>query len=258
MSQDLRKSFAHVEAARIRTLPASISLNMLCEDTSSISLDAVPLGMDRDTVTPVTFDFTQHFIHICLFGEPAVQPYVSVFGELFSLSGAYTVYAIDMLGFLKKTNGMHYACDLASARTLIDTMLEIVHQRYKKSTLAQRAGKERPTYPPCVFLLCGMTDLLEQLDSEAIDKLDTLLLFGESALHLTVVMIQNVRKATSLSIKEWHAKHVSMRDGLWFGAGFDSQYAFDITKRVRHGLGNDFAYVIAAGTASAYKPISTL
>lgn len=258
MAQEMKKSFAHVEAARIRTLPALISLNMLCEDTQSISLGAIPLGMDRDTVMPVTFDFTQRFIHVCLFSDPAVQPYVSIFGELFSLSGAYTVYAIDMLSFLKKTDGMHYACDLSSAKTLIDTMLEIVHQRYKESTLAQRAGTEKPTYPPCVFLLCGMTNLLEQLDSEAIDKLDTLLLFGESALYLTVVLIQNVRKATSLSIKEWHAKHVSMRDGLWFGTGFDSQYAFDISKRIRHGLGNDFSYVITAGTASAYKPISTL
>lgn len=258
MAQEMKKSFAHVEAARIRTLPALISLNMLCEDTQSISLGAIPLGMDRDTVMPVTFDFTQRFIHVCLFSDPAVQPYVSIFGELFSLSGAYTVYAIDMLSFLKKTDGMHYACDLSSAKTLIDTMLEIVHQRYKESTLAQRAGTEKPTYPPCVFLLCGMTDLLEQLDSESIDKLDTLLLFGESALYLTVVLIQNVRKATSLSIKEWHAKHVSMRDGLWFGTGFDSQYAFDISKRIRHGLGNDFSYVITAGTASAYKPISTL
>lgn len=258
MALEMKSSFADVEAARIRTLPASISLSMLCENAQAISLDAIPLGMARDTLAPVTFDFTQRFIHICLFSEQAVQSYVSVLAELFSLGREYTVYAIDMLGFLKKTDGLHYACDVASAMVMIDTMLEIVHQRYKESTLAQRAGKDRPTYPPCVFLLCGMTDLLEQLNNEATDKLDTLLLFGESDLQLTVVLIQNVRKATSLSIKEWHAKHVSMRDGLWLGAGFDSQYAFDVTERIRNGLGNDFAYILTEGIASAYKPISIL
>ena len=135
-----------------------------------------------------------------------------------------------------------------------------IQAAYEFAREAHKDQKRKSGEPYIIHPLAVAQIVAEELrlDSESIDKLDTLLLFGESALYLTVVLIQNVRKATSLSIKEWHAKHVSMRDGLWFGTGFDSQYAFDISKRIRHGLGNDFSYVITAGTASAYKPISTL
>lgn len=245
------------KASRVPILPEHVSIRDLCDTPVGITMKAVPIGIERESMKICSRSFADSYLNLLLYSNLPEIPYFQLLGELISRNEERQVIMLDAGKLLE--HGLHPAYKLASndaeaAETIAD-LFNMTVQRHNETKAADLAGAKRPLYPETVIMIADVKGLFDRLKENelAYAQLDAVLKMGRCDLNMFVLLLQESRFVAAMTMHEWYAS-LPNRDGIWLGDGITMQSVLktDITRRDA-SMSEQFGYNVQRGKARMIK-----
>ena len=258
LSRKASEEWTGVRAPRIRVLPDHVKVSDVCDAPEMIRLEAVPLGIDKESMMPVCKDLTEEYIFPILYSIQPETSYVQIIADALAANENRQVYFIDTG---KKLNHMPQAryqlCSQAdTAKETVEKLYNLSVERHNRLKELEKAGAEPETFSETVVFVTAINELFELLkdDEMASAKLDAVLKMGRTEMQMNFVMIQEARTVTSLSLHPWYDR-IPDREGIWLGDGIQMQNVLKSDVRYNQTADDQFAFFVRRGKARTIKVI---
>ncbi|MBQ5770170.1 MAG: type VII secretion protein EssC, partial [Clostridia bacterium] len=151
--QDLSRKMAAQwkggRAQRIKTLPETVTVRDVLEG-ETVSLASVPVGMEREKLTTVSWNLEDRFINAVMYADEPEFPFVSSLAEVLSRVPGAQVLFIDAMGTLEKPQNekILYFEKKRSEDGVKQAFYEVL-KRHNDTKTAKDEGRAAPVYEEC-------------------------------------------------------------------------------------------------------------
>ena len=259
ISNEKAASWKGKKAPRVPILPEHVGIHDVCELPSAIQMDAVPIGIDKDTMLPCIRNFKERYITPVLFNLLPDFPYFQLLGDAIAKNPERSVIMLDAGNLLEHPKNPGYKlCDsIAACEDMITQLYKMNVERHNETKATQNEGKPHPVYPETVIMIADLKGLFDRLKDNApvSTQLDAILKMGRCDLGMYMVLLQECRFVSSMSMHIWY-DGLPERDGIWLGDGIHMQSILktDIIRRDA-SINEQFGYVVQRGKARMIKLI---
>lgn len=210
----------------------------------------VPYGIYDDTLQIATFDFSEAPIARCVFQKRKDgAKFFAALVDVCILCFAGRVVVLDMDSMLAK---QPQECNLATRKDefAIQYLLNLIRDADDTTDEANSS----------VVLVSGAVDFLNRCPHENSSVFKDYLKNLDSHSSTNFIFIDSA-SATSLHYEDWYKVHLTNKDGLWIGAGVDSQTSINTTYSAKFlpdsRMDSSKAYAIDGGVARLVHVVSS-
>ena len=257
LSRQAAASWQGCKAPRIPILPEHVAVSDISVSAESISMETMPVGLEKQSMQPAVFNCVKHYIVPVLYSAVPDIPYFKILGNMLAANSNRTVYMVDLDSRLSHKGKISY--NLCTTGTEICATVESIFQetvkRHNETKDAMEAGLPRPVYPELILMINDMYGLFEWLKTNEMlrDKLDAILKMGRTDFGMHVFMLQECRRVSMMSMRIWYNR-LPDHDGLWLGTGLSMQSILKIDNQRREtDYGEEFGYIVQYGRARVIK-----
>lgn len=245
------------KAPRVPVLPEHVSIRDLCDTPAGISMNSVPIGIEKDSMKVCFRSFADSYLNLLLYSSLPEIPYFQLLGEMLSRGADRQVIMLDAGKQLEHGLKPSYRLAAGDAETvgIITELFNMTVKRHNETKAADTAGEKRPAYPETVIMIVDLKGLYDRLKGNelAAAQLEAVLKMGRSDLNMFALLLQESRFVTSMSMHEWYSG-LPNRDGLWLGDGITMQSVLKVDNLRRESTaGEQFGYVVQRGKARIIK-----
>ncbi len=245
-----------IRAPRVPVLPSVVTYDLLLPAITDIK--HVPIGINKESLNIGLYDFTSTLATPILAKnfntlKDKINPLLRI------LSNFGTLAVIDA----SKVVDQSIIPDAIYYNDNFDEITQKLNSdaNYRNNIVeGKETGATLESMPKIICVIIGLEDYKNGL---SMDGMDILKMFMKSALALkssySFVFIDSVDRAKAVEYEDWYKNSVSKTDGIWIGAGIDSQFVLqveNITKQMREGVTDSFGYLVAQGKAQVIKVVS--
>lgn len=243
-------------ANRIKVLPQIVTIPFVTESPENVSLSAVPIGVEKESMDILEMDLTKHFVNLVLSSSLEDCAFLQGLCELLAADGNRRVIVIDSTQQFVVDRSRHYKLvtripdiesEIADIFSQTVTRVNSIHD-------AEMNGLQSPTYAPIILVLNNYCELCDRLTEDRKDKLSLVLEKGTVAAGMFVIIAQTAQRASAITTQSWFSAQASVTDGLWLGEGLADQFILQVSsKRIGLELSGDFGYLITRGHPQVFK-----
>ncbi|MBQ9325533.1 MAG: type VII secretion protein EssC [Clostridia bacterium] len=244
-------------AGKVPVLPEHVTIHDLTDAPENISMDAVPVGIDKTQMTPLSLRMTDQFLWPVLYSVLPEVPYFPMLGDMLAMHPSRQVYMLDADGTLAHPRhpGYTLCTQLTDVIRVIDVIYQETVRRHNAIHMAKQTGEDIPSYPDLILMIVDPKSLFEKLKESdlATGQLQAVLLKGRTDMQMQVLFLQEARHMSALSMQSWYSR-LPNRDGIWLGDGLSMQSVLRADQISRDRLpGEAFGYVVVRGKARMMK-----
>lgn len=246
-----------VHAKRIPVLPDYVKADDLDVESSGL---VIPFGIEKQNIKTACVDITNKYIYPVV----AMDTYIleSFAGELVKVIDRFSDVKYEIVDCEKWCDAQ-----LNNARLIndnydayVDELFEDVLNRnngYKQSGLDDSFFD---AFSHRIVVVYGMEKFYNRLDEQRKDKLNAILVKGQSLFKVHFVMLDSQNYYNSVNYSDWFKANVPANEGLYIGDGFGDQY---IIKPNKHSnsyydeIGPNFGYAVSKGKPVIVKVLTT-
>lgn len=245
-----------IRASRVPVLPNVVTYDLLLPSITDIK--HVPVGINKESLNVGLYDFTSALATPILAKnfntlKDKINPLLRILSSFGTLAVIDASKAVDQSVI---PDAIYYQDNFDEITQKLNS-----DANYRNNIVT---GKETgATLESMPKIICVVIGLEEYKNSLSVDGLDILKMFVKSASVLkdsySFVFIDSVDHIKAVEYEEWYKDAVSKSDGIWIGAGIDSQFVLqveNVTKQMREGITDSFGYLINQGRAQIIKFVS--
>lgn len=230
--------YCNVKAQGIKIVPEHVKLSELSE---KYSLNAVPVGIDLNTVETSTIDIA-HRVLLPIFANS----YDSLID--FAENIALAIKRIPNVKFDILEKGIE--------EDKIHTLFRLLVTRnneYKKT-------KDNNSYEQHVYMIKKPAELLNSLSAESKEEFEAFVHKCEVEYNVHFILIDDINNSKAYSSKPWFEDRFNVMSGIWYGAGYGDQTRFrtNIPMRVSREVKEECGFILEAGKYYDTKFLSSI
>lgn len=258
LSAEVARASLSRKAPRVPILPERVTLRDVCDVAENVSLSAIPVGIDTQTMMPALYDLKENGFTFILYSLLPEIPCFRLLGELLSARKDRAVHMFDAAHL------QHHSADtgyrLYDSIGLVTDALKALYDeclsRFKARKTAIQQGEPVIEFPETVIMIAGLRELYARLkgDEEATARLDAILTNGKAELNIFFLILEECRQVTQLSMKDWYSR-MQNHDGLWLGKDMTMQSLLKTDLRREGEVGDQYGFAVRHGKAKAIKLI---
>ena len=217
-------------AKPIPVLPERVGIDDIKTEIKDIT--AVPIGITRKTLKPLTYNFKKNFATL-------------ITSKKLSDSVEYSFYVLEVLKKLFEINVVIINAEKilqSETNNFVNTYNELVSQ-------VEKNNKKEHTI--CVIL--GIDKFLNSIEE---NQFKNVLEKAEKNENYSFIIVDSANKIKDHTYEEWYKEYLSEDTGIWVGNGFDSQYLISIMadrRDIDDNCGRDFGYLVKDGNYTMLK-----
>lgn len=234
-------------ARPIPVLPDRVTCHMFREPIVS---EAVPIGVERESLRICSFDLTRDVINLLL-GQDLSELSDVACGLLEVLEridgAAVTVWDAARILPYADASRRQYSSNFEAR---IEELFREVVRRNNTYKTAVNENRPIPTFAEEIYIIAGIQHILDNIGHESRDKLVTLLDKSEREYGVRFILCDSVKGLSGCTVMDWYRHRVSESDGIWVGSGISEQYTMKIAKvsgDLYKELPAHFGYVVRKG-----------
>ena len=218
--------------------------------------DAFPVGIEKAALRPARTDLTRSVI-LPVTGQDLyeVAPTAQGIAELLTrLEGAVTVLDGDSVFMEPEDVGYSYLNKNFPDR--VEALFNEMVRRNNTYKTAKMEDKPLPVFTPEYYVITGIQTILDGLDAEGKDKLNTLLERAEPEYNICFILCGSAQAVKAQTSAPWYRRHISGKDGVWVGDGISEQYLLNtgkLTNALYSELPPHFGYLVRKGRPTQVK-----
>ena len=234
-----------VKAPKIPTLPAVVTMEEVPMD--NLALNAIPVGIGRNSLKPVLYDFTQ-YSSTTISGLRINNTYsfVDSLVTMFTKVKNLHIIFIDLNNQLPSVNrdGVHYMNDEFDnkLKAMLASQEEIVKRKDIKA----------------IYILMEANRASKKI--EDISLLNNLVKSIKESENTNMIFVDTSTMIKSIDFENWYSDIKNNSSGIWVGRGVYDQATFRInrvTKEMQADIGNNYGYIVSEGESELTKFIYT-
>ena len=229
------------KAIPIPELPEIVTMDMIKEKIDKIS--NVPIGIARDTLDPVIYNFNEYAstiisANIIDYTKNFVQSLLDILTKIKNL----TIVFIDgTKEFTEaKQEGISYINENyeANIKNLVDVENKIINNLELN----------------IVYIIYGIDKFINKLDKK--DSIEQLANSIKKSDNSNLIVIDGFKGIKNAEQSQWFSSIKNSTDGIWIGKGFGNQSIFrvnKITKEMNDSIKNEYGYYIKESEGNLLK-----
>lgn len=239
----------------VPTLPSKVSFN---DVNDNITINSIPIGIEKDSLTVSKFDFKQKFTSLIVTSDLSLASNFvkSLAFEFLSIKTNLIVIDAEEVCTNEDFKVNYFNSDFDSVyekifKTINDQYKIYVDNNYNKKSL------EGQTNITCMIL--GINDFKNKLSDDNKKSFDSLFEKGKDLGTFNFIIVDLPDKLKKMEYDSWYKNSVTNNRGIWLGNGIANQYVIKLNKIPRElyeEIPNDFGYVIEKGYALLIKTVN--
>lgn len=249
----LSKRLAALTSVRARAIPVMPSEVHAADMAPYLNgLNRVPLGIEKESLNIRYIDLQRPFLSMLTASSlDALLPTVRGLAVLTGQLEGIVLECWDASGRLSA--GKDFKVLTAQYEDAVIKLFDEMVLR--NNTFADSENQESimTEFDERLYIIVGLTDIMQQLSEDGRDKLATLLDKGRAVYRMHFVLADKVDHVGKWQGYPWFKTHLNVSNAVWVGDGFANQYHIKVTKMsnaLYAEIGSQFGYVIDQG-----KPI---
>ena len=243
-----------IKAKSVPTLPEVVTVNNL---GSIESLRNLPIGIRKDTLEPITFDFVTNYVSVIT--SSSIDNAKSFINGLIQLikkaNNKIVIFDLYKLVFSKSDADIIY-CDhdfdkqISSLNKYLSSLLTIYNKNFDVSSLK--------TCEDTSIMIIGLSELFERISTENQQSFLSLIKKAKVLGKIKIMLIDNIANIKKYSYEDWYRENVKTNSGIWIGSGISEQNIIRIpkmTKEMYNLIANDFGFVVIDGVGYLTKMV---
>lgn len=219
----------------------------------------VPIGINKNSLAPANVNIAAHYIYAVVSRElDSLGSFVICFARVLQkIYGDVSILDSEKMFMHEELSGYKYAD--SEFEDFIRELFGIVVERNNAYKDADRDIAVLEKYPQKIIIICGYSNIYEQLSEDGKDKLNLLLEKGEEIYKIHIILLETVSRLEVHSGENWYRRYITGSNGLYIGDGVAEQYVLKITKRTSNlyeEIGEEFGYAVNRGRAALVKVLS--
>lgn len=252
----LSEKLTAMTPARARAIPVMPS-EVHAKDMAPYlrDLSCVPLGVEKESLNVRCIDLQKPFLSMMTASSvdvllPTVRGLAVLIGQLDEI----TLECWDASGVLSA--GKNFKVLTAQYEDAVIKLFDEMVLR--NNTFADSKNQESAMagFDERLYIIVGLTDIMQQLSEDVRDKLETLLDKGRAVYRMHIVLADKVDHVGKWQGYSWFKTHLNVSNAVWVGDGFANQYYIKVTKMsnaLYAEIGSQFGYVIDQGKSVLVK-----
>jgi len=247
-----------IYANPVPTLPKHIDLSYFEGKTGD--LKKVPLGIDKQTLNPVTADVASSFITLVLSQDEEVSYFMQGLSEVIATNVDINVKVLDASSDFENDGNKKYDYINSSMEEHIVTMFYLLAERNNKYKDYNSNLPLDEEFPRVVYIINSLSNLLLNISDDAKDKLKVLLEKGEAKYNVSFIISCQSTRLAAMTHEIWYRKHCAEGNGIWIGDGILERTQLKINKisnELYQEVKCGFGYVVRKGKYKVVKLLTT-
>ncbi len=248
-------------AKKIPILPDRVDLDFIKDYIDERKVWSLPIGVEKNSLNVHSYPFDTSYLTMVLSDGDQYAGFIGGLSEMIGTVLHRDGTVFDPAGRIERGSGSLKRCATkADCTAAISELFALVRDRNNSYKDAIAEGAALPVFKPYMIVINGLTDLMELLEPTDKEKLSLILLKGQPAYQIAVVIGEKARNLSAYSYEKWCKTQFSAADGIWIGSGVDEQYQFKIgriTADMHEELTPQFGYSIRKGRAVRVKLLNT-
>lgn len=229
------------KAAAVPVLPASVTRELLAPYVREKDLSSVPVAICKDTLNPEYWDFTASPVNLVLAQNREWQSFgralVSMLTECYGVETWVFAPAEAPGGGAVRASRLFQTAGECSGGA--KEIYNLILRRFQENKECISHGDQPPKFAQVFVLIESVSALKAMLESvpaqdqepAPINYIQVALEKCESAYQVCFLVEEGAGTLTPFTAEGWYRTHIRGNTGFWVGAGFNSQYRFNITQR---------------------------
>ncbi|MCM1499968.1 MAG: hypothetical protein NC124_16010, partial [Clostridium sp.] len=248
------KSFA----LRIPVLPDIVNLEYLKNE--EISLEKIPLGVDKKTLKAECFDCSKRVIYPVASQE--LSQTVSFAEELLSVLSKVNagITLVDPDKLLSEQAGEHCRCIRGNPEGFVRELFADMVARNNDYVDSGMNVAVLDRYEEKILVVMGVKRLLDQLTEDGRDKFAVLTENARAIYGIHMILLESAQEYSHYTYESWYKRHVSGTEGLWIGDGIADQAVLKLSKytpELYEEIGCQYGYLIRGSRRMLIKLVSS-
>lgn len=224
-----------ISAPSIPVLPSKVTI----EDVKHVlkGIKSVPLGINSNTIKPLTYDFTNDTINIIATKDiEDIKDFIVNLCEEIS-----TIPNVDF--------------NMFDENELISQNEGTFVERFNKFTIKLNENAQNKGKRHIVYIILGINKFIQSLGPEK-ERFTRNVENGKSMGNCSFIVIDNSANIKAMQFESWYKDYVVQGNGLWIGDGFDSQYVINYEadrRSIKPRCGISFGYVVKKNKPTLIK-----
>lgn len=238
------KEVSKISAKPIPSLPDKVTMENILKD--SPTLDKVPIGISKNSLKVVKYDFTAYTATTISSNKLInINSFMDSLLEILERINNVTVFFVDVLQLLPSAKGK--------------TRIKYFDSNFD-SLLKQMLDFENNSNTNKEYKILYIFYGLEKLKSKVEDtkQIEELFINIKKHENSNMIFCDSTKNLKSLDLESWYSKTKNNTDGIWIGKGFGEQQNFrvsKITKEMTATYPNNFGFCLKESNAELIKVI---
>ena len=212
-----------VQAKRIPVLPDVVNPEFF--DNINVTLNRLPIGIDRSKLTTEHLQLTSNFITLVAASDvEKTIPFIQGIAELLSINAGINTIVLDAGNLFEQDDNKQYEYLNQDMENIVISLFELTVERHKAY---KREGKT--DFEHKVYIIPSTPVLCKHLTEDSVDKLNALLERGSADYGINIIISDSTSDISAYSSLEWYLTHCG-GNGIWVGDGVTGQYNLTIAK----------------------------
>jgi S-DNA-T family DNA segregation ATPase FtsK/SpoIIIE len=244
-------------APRIPILPEDVTPEYLMEGAALETAGVVPIGIDKVSLSTVTYDFGRAFVTPILSQDNDDMRFAQGLAEVLAMQIGSGVTVLDPLGtFAKGAEPADYTCAAGTdAGLALSAVFDEMTRRGAESA-SRGSAADTAARAPLALVIASFTALREQLAQPELDMLASILEKSDVSMGLEVIIFDAASNVAGYAYEPWAKRNLSTGTGIWLGNGISDQFVLKpatMSSDMYKEVGEGFGYVLAKGKARVAK-----
>lgn len=244
-------------AKRIPILPNVVNMDFI--NGFIAGLEKVPIGVAKNDLSIVTYNLKRRVVMPVIAND--MQDMIPFAEELVHVLNSICNTTVIDIG--KELTKCEKYIGYINSANIKEVILDMFNEMVKRNNHYKDADMDISVldeYEEKCYVICGIKQLVDRLDSDLKDKFLTLLIKAQAFYKIHFVILETAMQIKSDEYSEWYRMHILNADGVWIGDGIADQYIFKLNKITRDlydEVDNNFGYMISKNKPMLIKVLSS-
>jgi S-DNA-T family DNA segregation ATPase FtsK/SpoIIIE len=272
-AQRAANQYSDMTAARVPVLPEKVTEQFLAPYTRQGDLSYVPIGIAKETLEVMHYNFADSPIHLILSVNSEWKSFTDALGSLLSNHCETKTIILAPTGkaqMQSSVDTLQICNDTESCVKAVREIFNIVLTRNNDYKDRLAAGEALPAFEPLLVIIQSISLLKTMLeryqpakevskeadDDTPLNRLQLAMAKCAKEYNVYFVVAESLNPLTSFTVENWYKTHISGNNGIWVGSGMNTQYRLTVSKKPQEyavELASDFGFVVNSAAAVLVK-----
>ena len=244
---------------KIPILPEIVDMEII-KPYIDITGNTIPIGVETNSLEVHSYDISKSYINLILSEDLDVQKkFIESIINICYNTNEYETIILDIGNQLDVPNNCKTYNNIKEICSYLEILYNETLRRNHSLKDAENNGLELPKFKKQIIIIYSVSTLLNDLSGLDKERLEVILLKGESKYNMSILLSESINKISNISYSQWYKNNVNTNNGIWIGAGITEQYHLNITgqnSEMKQFISNDYGYIIQKGRTTKFKTIN--